>query len=178
MPAFIRNRFIGCIDIAEKKLGKPPSYAQIHIVSWREYGNPINTGITNAIFLNLYREDLFYADKQFTVFSTNKNGPGKEGMELFSERFKRLYPGYFLDRNMRIRAKPETKVLNLNTLLKVLRSNDQKLWQESKWIFPDKDDVTRFLDGQPNKSNKIAFASFPRSGNTFLRKYTELLTGV
>jgi len=36
----------------------------------------------------------------------------------------------------------------------------------------------RFLDGSPNKSNKIAFASFPRSGNTFLRKYTEMLTGV
>ena len=36
----------------------------------------------------------------------------------------------------------------------------------------------KFLDGQKNKSNKIAFASFPRSGNTFLRKYSELLTGV
>jgi len=36
----------------------------------------------------------------------------------------------------------------------------------------------RFLDGSPNKSNKIAFASFPRSGNTFLRKYSEMLTGV
>lgn len=36
----------------------------------------------------------------------------------------------------------------------------------------------RFLDGQPNKSNKVAFCSFPRSGNTFLRKYIELLTGV
>ena len=27
-------------------------------------------------------------------------------------------------------------------------------------------------------ANKIAFCSFPRSGNTFLRKYLELLTGV
>lgn len=36
----------------------------------------------------------------------------------------------------------------------------------------------RYLDGQPNKSNKVAFCSFPRSGNTFLRKYLELLTGI
>jgi len=34
------------------------------------------------------------------------------------------------------------------------------------------------LDGTQNKSNKIGFQSFPRSGNTFLRKYCELLTGV
>jgi hypothetical protein len=36
----------------------------------------------------------------------------------------------------------------------------------------------KVLDGQPNTSNKIAFASFPRSGNTFLRKYCELLTNI
>ena len=34
------------------------------------------------------------------------------------------------------------------------------------------------MDGQPIRSNKIAFCSFPRSGNTFLRKYLQLLTGV
>lgn len=39
-------------------------------------------------------------------------------------------------------------------------------------------DETKYLDGEPNLSNKIAFASFPRSGNTFLRKYCELLTNV
>ena len=36
----------------------------------------------------------------------------------------------------------------------------------------------RFLDGEPNPSNKVAFMSFPRSGNTFLRRYMELCTGV
>jgi len=36
----------------------------------------------------------------------------------------------------------------------------------------------RFLDGAPNKSQKVGFCSFPRSGNTFLRKYVELLTGI
>ena len=40
------------------------------------------------------------------------------------------------------------------------------------------DGSRRFLDGERNASNKVAFCSFPRSGNTFLRKYLELLTGI
>ena len=36
----------------------------------------------------------------------------------------------------------------------------------------------RLLDGEANSSNKVALCSFPRSGNTFLRKYCELLTGI
>ena len=111
----------------------------------------------------------------FNYWSTNKNGKGKETMELFSERFNRLYPGYMLDKNMRIRAKPGTPVLNINELIRLLRSSDEKPWKESEWMFKG---GFRFLDGSPNKSNKIAFASFPRSGNTFLRKYSEMLTGV
>jgi hypothetical protein len=80
-----------------------------------------------------------------------------------------------LDEKMRIRARPETKTLNLKELMGVLRSKDAKLWKNSEWMF---DGEFRFLDGQPNDCNKIAFASFPRAGNTFLRKYCELLTGV
>ena len=34
------------------------------------------------------------------------------------------------------------------------------------------------MDNSSNTTNKVAFSSFPRSGNTFLRKYFELLTGV
>jgi len=38
----------------------------------------------------------------------------------------------------------------------------------------DKD--LRFLDGEP--IGKISYWTYPRSGNTFLRKYLELITGV
>jgi hypothetical protein len=123
----------------------------------------------------MYREDLFYADAQFTCWTTNLNGKGKETMELFTDKFLRLYPGYLLDKEMHIRAKPETKVINLQTLLSVLRSSDEQVWKENHWMF---DGEFKFMDNEPNKSNKIAFASFPRSGNTFLRKFSELLTGV
>lgn len=80
-----------------------------------------------------------------------------------------------LDKHMHIVARPETPVINLETLVNLLKSKDEGLWQQAKWMFDKK---FRYLDGAPNKSNKIAFCSFPRSGNTFLRKYLELLTGI
>ena len=36
---------------------------------------------------------------------------------------------------MRIVAKPETRVLNLKTLMGILKSKDAALWEQSKWMF-------------------------------------------
>jgi len=60
-------------------------------------------------------------------------------------------------------------------LLDVLGSKDEELFLKNKWIFDGKD---RFLDGRTKPGNKVAFVSFPRSGNSFLRKYLDKLTGV
>ena len=86
-----------------------------------------------------------------------------------------MYPGYMLDKSMHIIAKRETPVINLFQLMKLLKSTNERLWERSRWIF---DGNFRYLDGQPNNSHKVAFCSFPRSGNTFLRRYMELLTGI
>ena len=80
-----------------------------------------------------------------------------------------------MDKTMHIRAGPDVKTLNLRNLMEILSSSDAELWEQSKWMF---DGTLRYLDGTPNKSQKVGFCSFPRSGNTFLRKYVELLTGV
>lgn len=132
----------------------------------------------NAFIQNMYREDAFYADKQFTFWSMA--GPDgteeRKTYEKFSERFLRLYPGYMLDKHMHVVAKPETPVINLKMLMSLLKSKDEALWNRSKWMFDP--NHFRFLDGAPNKSQKVGFCSFPRSGNTFLRKYVELLTGI
>lgn len=63
----------------------------------------------------------------------------------------------------------------MEKLMTIFRSKDEDLWRQSAWMFENE---FKFLDGKPNNWNKIAFASFPRSGNTFLRKCCELLTGV
>ena len=49
-----------------------------------------------------------------------------------------------LDRTMHIVAKPETPVVNLKKLMSLLKSKDEALWLESKWMF---DGSFRFLDG-------------------------------
>lgn len=61
----------------------------------------------------MYREDLFYADKNFVYFSATLTGSDKVGFENFSDRFKRLFPGYILDSTMHIRAGPNKKTVNL-----------------------------------------------------------------
>ena len=176
LPFFIRTRVLDSINIAEKLKGSPPTCSEIYTVFLVHYR--INQAMSwfFAILNNMYREDKIYADKAFTYYSLTKEGTGHDStFENFSERFRRLFPDYMLDKNMRIRAKPETPVINLEKLTALLKSKDAKEWKSNAWIFDGK---RRFLDGTPILSNKIAFESFPRSGNTFLRKYFELLTGV
>lgn len=77
----------------------------------------VNNGFFSAYTQNLYREDLFYADKQFYCWSM-KGPDGSEErkkleLEKFSERFYKLYPGYTLDRHMHVVASPQTPVINL-----------------------------------------------------------------
>ena len=95
---------------------------------------------------NFYRLDLFYADREFTVWSLE--GPNgskeKEDFELFSERFQRLYPGYNLEPLGHIRALPQTPTLNLEQLTALFLSKDPVLWERNKWIF-ESDGI--FLDG-------------------------------
>ena len=92
-----------------------------------------------------------------------------------SEKMDRIYKGYRLNDRMRNEPLKDTPVVNLNQLVDMLRSKDEKQWEKSKWIY---DGTLRMLDGEAIKSNKIALASFPRSGNTFIRKYFDLLTGI
>ena len=127
---------------------------------------------------NCYREDKVYADKDFNYWSLKGPSEGDElrkGFEKFSERFDRQYKGYELEPWGHIRAMDSTPTVNLKQLIKLFKSKDEALWNRNKWLF-EREGV--FLDGQPIIGNKIGFCSFPRSGNTFLRKYFQMLTGI
>jgi hypothetical protein len=89
----------------------------------------------------MYREDRIYASEMFDSWSMSKDGPldktgaKKEGFERFSERFLRLYPGYMLDKNMNIRAAPDTAVINMRELVTLFKSRDEGLWERTRWLF-------------------------------------------
>jgi len=121
-------------------------------VFFHHYTRMFSNGYINAFLQNIYREDLFYADKGFLVWSLN--GPDgseeRKSFEKFSERFHRLYPDYMLDRHMHVVAKPDTPVINLKALMSLLKSKDAVLWERAKWMF-DKNHF-RYLDGEANPS--------------------------
>ena len=168
-----RKRLLHIMDTAEKIRGQPPNINEIFAVSLYVLHFTYSMFELECYIQNLYREDFFFTNNNFSCWSTSNTD--KEGFEVFSDRFIRAYPGYCLDEVMRIRARPETRVLNMENLVSLFRSKDEALWNQNAWMFQNE---FKFLDGAPNHWNKIALVSFPRSGNTFLRKVSELLTGI
>jgi hypothetical protein len=66
------------------------------------------------------------------------------------------------------------KTINFNQLISILKSKDGTLFTENKWIW---DGDFKFLDGQPIPT-KIAFNTYPRSGNSMFRRFLEQITGI
>jgi hypothetical protein len=121
--------------------------------------------------LDLYRNDELLADSRIDYFSLNPKLQGAS-FELFSDRFVRMWPTYRYDEKLIIRPTAATPTINFNTLKRLLLSpcNEDNLSEYSKIV----SDVPKFLDRQVDmEGNRIAFASFPRSGNSFLRKMIE-----
>jgi len=175
LPGWLRSRVLWSIEEAERLKGSAPNTPEIAAVIQINYTTMIAQGYITAFIQNMYRDDNIYADKQFTFWSMTLEGEGKEGYENFSTRFKRLFPGYVLDAEMKVRPGPTTKTINLNFLVDLFRSQDEQLYRENAWMF---DGEFRFLDGERNASNKVALISWPRSGNSFTRRYLENLTGI
>jgi len=143
---------------------------ELSAVLVHEFDVKLSASTLMGIINNLYREDLFYWDNNVEYMSVTPMA----SFALFSEKFAKLFPGYMLDEAMLIRPKSGTRRVNLDSLLGMLRSTDEKVYLDWKWLFED----NYFLDGAPITSDKVALVSFPRSGNTFFRKYMQLLTGV
>ena len=64
-------------------------------------------------------------------------------------------------------------------MTKILKSKDEALFRENKWIW---DEEFRFLDKSESLSrdhgNHVCFTSYMRSGNAFLRRYMEQVSGI
>ena len=93
---------------------------------------------------------------------------------------ERLYSGYSFDNECRIVPRPGVaEAVNFDYLKELLLSTDESRYEEINRLTADNKCV--FLDGTvPIVSGfeHVAFQSIPRSGNTFLRRYLEMITGV
>jgi hypothetical protein len=130
--------------------------------------------------VELFREDWVLSDKEMHKFSVNKKMQNTElnptGFMLFSDRVAMMYPGYLVDMRLAIRAGPDTPTLNFNYMKELYLSKDLSRNNEFNWMELENN---RFLDGKVDMSEySVTFSSYPRSGNTFLRRYIESITGV
>ena len=105
---------------------------------------------------------------------TEENG---SEYELYSDRITRIAPTYKIARNenLKLYPGPDTPTVNLKQLMELLLSKD--LSRNSELDFVSENNF-RFLDGQNIDGWHTVFSSFPRSGNTMLRKWIEQLTGL
>lgn len=95
--------------------------------------------------------------------------------ELFSDRINRMWPSYVLDARNRLRPGPETPTINLAWLKELLLSKELSRNSELEWV---SNKSLKYLDGADLQGESVCLQSFPRSGNSFLRRVIELITGV
>lgn len=124
-----------------------------------------------TIFAKMAQRDYLYADPIFTKFSTRRISP--EYM-TFSEKIAQRYPGYLLNKEGQIVSFNDHAV-HIDDLLGLLRSKDISAYEKNKdhfWGFSP-----RYTTKNSKEQLSIVYATYPRSGNSLMRKYFENCTG-
>ena len=178
LPWFFVNQFLRAAEIAEDTLGHPPTIMEIFVTFEKTFNTPISSiYVVSAVMTSLLREDLVFVDKICYRWTVRK----QEGFSSYSERFRQLFGA-----DGKYKCAPggsiypaKARTLSYSHLISVLKSKDVALLEENRWIW---DGEFRFLDGQERLGfeghrNHVQFTSFPRSGNSFLRRLVEQLTG-
>lgn len=120
-------------------------------------------------------------DKTASYLSTERwNDEYKTSSEVFDERFKPL--GYTIDEKGRARATADAKTVEFTDLWDILISDDEQKLKDNEWIFSDIKNPIFLKRGSAvnveTTGNHVGFLSFPRTGNSFLRKYLHNITGI
>ena len=92
----------------------------------------------------------------------------------------RLYPGYSFDEETRFVAGPTVQKVKFTDLKEMLLCKDLDRYDEIQSTLTENDKCS-FLDESVDlvaAGESVAFQSYPRSGNTFLRVFLEKITGI
>ena len=123
-------------------------------------------------FADQWARDLFYCNHDFSVFSAHRT----EGMMTWSEIKKERFNGYDVDPKTFVVMRTTAPAYNWKDLSRALVSKDWTREEDAKINDEIKAYGGLLLDGE--WVPKVAFASFPRCGNTMTRKYFQEFTGV
>lgn len=176
LPYWITNKMLTAVQSAESKLGRPPTIIETLSEVRELYPTIQIEHIYHAVpvVACIIREDWIYCDEVGYHISLTKH----EGFMSFSERFRKHFGNnYICDKNGRIDTAPSVKgeTRNIEQILTMLKSKDASLYEAQKESLFD--GTFRFLDKTPLKS-QVAFLSFPRSGNSLMRRVLEQSFGV
>ena len=179
--AAVKQDVFRAITLGEAELGKPLYYVEI-VASFTKNIEEAASKVSLIQFslVELFRDDKVLATKDMHKFSVNpamqNTESNKTDYMLFSDRVALIYPGYQLDHRLCIRAGPTSATLNFDKLRELFLSKDLSRCAEFDWM---KEESNRFLDGTVDMlPHSVAFSSYPRAGNSFLRRYFETITGI
>ena len=135
---------------------------------------------------DLFKMDLVMADFENYRYSLDparqrhpETNPESE-YELCSDRMARKYPGYTLNEHLRFVAGPTIQKIKLTDLKEMLLCKDLECYEQIQQTLTENNKCS-FLDESCNLveiGESVAFQSYPRSGNTFLRMYLEKISGI
>lgn len=117
--------------------------------------------------------DGCYSTKELVKFSLIKKGEYLS----FNEIKERAFPaaeGYEFDEEGRIVPGKDMNCLNYKEISRILISNDPSELEKNSWMFKG---ASKFLDGE-EFNNTVTMATYPRSGNTMVRRMIEEITGI
>ena len=100
-------------------------------------------------------------------------------LEWFEERYQPL--GYVIQ-GEKVVPGESCQTVEWSDLWEILSSDDEQKLKDAAWIFDDVS-VPKFLNEKSainvqTTGNRVGYLSFPRSGNSFLRKYLHNITGI
>ena len=148
------SKLMQIIGELELQKGTPPTWHEIrknmHENNYIEFQNMTGMTFLQHIFSILYArgaivwEDKVFIDRSWNYFSLKKYN---STFHRYSERFEKNYSagGYIVDDMKLIRPGPNTKTIDFGELWDVLRSSDESLLTNAKWMFEDRKD-DKFLN--------------------------------
>jgi len=174
LDGWTTSSVLKAVEIAETKLGKPGSAVEVFVTLKNEFSTPIrNMWEVAAVLCSLFREDWIFTNSIGSHWTRSK----KEGYSSYSEIFKAKFPGYKLDSRQRVMS-DTAKTTNFKKLTDMLKSKvEADFTAFAEHYAGNEKGHFKFLDGEPLEE-KVAFNTFPRSGNSMLRKQLELITGI
>ena len=126
---FYRKRTYQALRLAEQEKGAPVNYPEVVRAFRRISRKPLpSPRLIDCCLSEFYWNDDVLCDRENNHYSVNKRMQHTDinptGFDLYSDRITRMFPGYAIDNEMRVRPGPDTPTLSFKYIKELLLSKD------------------------------------------------------